>query len=488
MKPSRLRFALRFYSLLALPLWLLGCAAHPPSATVSIASPAQWNAPLPAQRPHQGQQSHLRQWWTRFDDPLLLEVIAAAQAASPTLASAVARIAHAQATQQLSDASLHPVVNASATTSRGPQTTLPSIPLAQLTQTRLQTTWETDLFGVLAANRRAAQARTEGAQAQWHDARVSVAAEAANLYFNWRSCQAQLALVQSDSVSRATTARLMQRTAQAGFATAAAAALAQASAAEGASRAIQQQAQCNTDLKGLVALTAIEEPILKQKLLYAPVNNQYEATFTIASIPAQALTQRPDLYNLEREVAAASAEVGNAQVERYPRLTLGGSLGLMSLRMSHSATSISTWNFGPFTLNMPVFDGGKFEANLSSAQAHYVEAAALYRARARQAVREVEEALVALDSANARQAQVQMATSSYHSAFTSTQARYQAGIASLADLEDARRSTLSAQSALLTYQRERLSAWIALYRAVGGGWTQAEALAPPSNTPSESAS
>ena len=425
----------------------------------------------------------MARWWQRFNDPLLLSLIATAQQLSPTVASAVSRLAQAQANQQHTAALLRPQLDLNGSTSRGRQTSLPGAPLATQALTRLQTSWETDLFGTLAATRNAAQARTTGAQAQWHEARVAVAAEIANLYFDWRTCHALREAALADSASRSVTARLVQLSTQAGFAAPATAALARASAAESHSRLTQQQAQCDTTLKGLVALSGMDESDLQRKLLSAQAYKATPAAFSIASIPALALTQRPDLFNAEREVAAASFEVGSAQAERYPRLTLAGSVGRLNLRTGDTSFDISTWSIGPLAVTFPVLDGGKFAANLAGAQARYEEAAATYRAKARQAVREVEEALVALHSANIRQDDLRTAANGYSTAVTLAQNSHRSGLGSLADLEDAKRAQLAALSAQLTTERERLSAWIALYRAVGGGWTPPDATAPPQATP-----
>jgi outer membrane protein TolC len=107
----------------------------------------------------------------------------------------------------------------------------------------------------------------------------------------------------------------------------------------------------------------------------------------------------------------------------------------------------------------------------------------LYRARVRQAVREVEEVLVNLQSTAARSNDTQLAAEGYRAAFKATQARYDSGLASLPELEEARRTALGADIAVLSLERERQLAWVALYRAAGGGWqmppARATASAPP---------
>jgi outer membrane protein TolC len=191
---------------------------------------------------------------------------------------------------------------------------------------------------------------------------------------------------------------------------------------------------------------------------------------SVAVLPAVLLSQRPDVYAAEREVAAASADLGSAQAQRYPRLMLNGSVGALNYTTLGATTDLSTWSIGPVSLSLPLFDGGRRAANVQGAQARYAEAAALYRAKARQAVREVEDALLSLASTGTQQEDAQAAVTGYAASFNATQARFRAGSASLPELEDARRVTLVAQTTLLQLELQRTQAWIALYRALGGGW------------------
>ena len=102
----------------------------------------------------------------------------------------------------------------------------------------------------------------------------------------------------------------------------------------------------------------------------------------------------------------------------------------------------------------------------------------MYQAQVRRAVREVETALVQLDATARRQLDAESAARDFNASLQATQARQKGGLASLFDLEAARRNAVQAQGALIELQRERAAAWIALYRALGGGWSTAE-LAPP---------
>ena len=446
----------------AAPLLLDACAVTAPPAKVDAQAPAAWQAATP----HNASLTDLTGWWQRQGDPVLLELITAAQTASPTASAARSRIAQARAQSVAAGAALLPTLDGAASISRASQQS--TLPLGTTSQGGFQTAWEIDLFGARRADREAARERLRGTTAGWHEARVSVAAETANQYYQLRTCAALLAVAEQDAASRNDTSRLTQLTTEAGFQSPANAALARASAAEGSSRVVQQQAQCDLDIKALVALTALPEPQLRQRLggstavAIGPIE--------ISAIPAQVLAQRPDVFNAERAVAAASFDTGSAQADRYPRLTLQGNIGIANFRSGGENTKVDAWTIGPLSLSVPIFDGGRRAANVEAARARYDDAVVNYRGVARQAVREVEEALVNLQSAARRSVDAQTALEGYRYSFRATEDLYKNGLASLLQLEDARRTRLNAENALVTLERERNAAWIALYRAAGGGW------------------
>lgn len=453
----------RLFWAACLPMALGACAVTAPPAQVPAPPPLAWQAPLP----HQGSLADLAGWWTQLGDPLLVELIDAAQAISPGIAQAQSRIAQARATQVTSRAALLPSLDGQASASRGFNEQLAGI--ATTAQAGLQASWEIDLFGANRAAHTAAGERLAGAQAAWHEARVSVAAEVAQQTSSVRTCLAQLRVAERDAQSRGETSRLSDLSERAGFTAPATAALARASAAEAQARASQQRMQCDVEIKALVALTAWEEPALRTRLS-TPGPAAPDTLFTIAALPAQVLAQRPDVYSAEREVAAASADVGSAQAQRYPRLGLSGSVGTAWVRTGGVTTDLNTWTIGPLALNVPLFDGGRRGAQVEAAQARYDEAAALYRAKVRQAVSEVEQALVRLQSTAERSDSARTAAEGYRASFDATEARWRGGLASLVELEDARRTALAAENALVALRHERQVAWIALYRAAGGGW------------------
>ena len=455
-------------------LSLGACAILAPQADTSRAMPPQWYAPLP----HNGTLTDLSQWWNQLGDPLLVDLIASAQKVSPSLAEARTRMEQARLTRVVAGATLLPRLDASlSATKSSPQP--PVIPENTTLQAALQSSWEVDVFGANRTSRDGAQARLEGAAAGWHEARVSVAAEVANSYYSLRACDELMRITRADAASRTETARLSALSAQAGFLAPASAALARASAAEGNGRVSQQLAQCDLNVKALVALSAVSEPTLRRQLDEISARFPADANLAIASIPAQVLAQRPDVYSAERELAAASFDAGGAKAQRFPRLNLSGSVGATRFSAGGVSTDLSTWSIGPLTLSMPLFDGGRSHANLQAARVRYEEAAIKYQSTVRHAVREVEQALVNLQSTGARGEYVVVAVEGFRTSLGGTESLYQNGLASLYELEESRRTRFAAELALVSLQQERMAAWIALYRAVGGGWDATQLSVPP---------
>ncbi|MEY4562658.1 MAG: hypothetical protein RLZZ618_1935 [Pseudomonadota bacterium] len=436
----------------------------PPEVRMQTA-PTQWQAPLP----HAGQQTDLARWWRQFDDPLLAELLEAAQQVSPSVAAARSRIAQARANRAAARSALLPQLGASVSATRGRQDI--SLPVATTETAGLQAQWELDVFGAGSKNARAADSRLEGAQAGWHEARVAVAAEVATAYVGLRACEARLVATQADATSRGETSRLTELSTRAGFEAPATAALARAGAAQSNSLFVAQRTQCDNAVKGLVALTDIDEPRLRSRLAARQATLPQPAPLSLSAVPWEVLNQRPDLYIALRDVHAASNEVSQAWAARLPRVTLAGSIGQVRVTTGAGTTSGSTWAIGPVAITLPLFDAGARRANVDAAQARYDESILAYRAKVRGAVSEVEQALLQLHSTDARRDDAHTAAEGFDTSFKAVEARYKGGLASLFELEDARRNALQSQIALVELERERVTAWITLYRALGGGWT-----------------
>lgn len=462
----------------ALPLCaalLTGCAALSPPPPAPVA-PSTWQAP----RPHEGEPQALAQWWARFDDPQLAALVERAQADSPTLAQALARIGQARAQLAVAGAALSPTLDGNLSASR----TSNNFPPPTLTYTallgRLDAGWEIDLFGGRRAGIAAARAQADAAAAQWHDARVSLAAEVALNYVGLRACEAQAALDAQNVAAAAQIDDLTRRKVEVGFESPANGALAQATLFDTRARAQAQRAECEVIVKALVALTGLEEPALRTQLAARAAQLPQPAGFSVAALPAQVLAQRPDLAAAESALRAAAANVDAAQAARWPRLLLSGSIGYGLVRLGGVQDSGANWNLGP-ALALPLLDGGRRRAEVDAARERLQEALAAWQQRSRGAVREVEEALVRLDAATRREDDARLAAENWQRFVTAMQTRWELGNASLIELQDARRQRIASETTLLAVRRERVAAWVQLYKASGGGWDGSLAVAADAN-------
>lgn len=440
---------------------LAGCAVGPVYQAPEPLAPAQFQAALPAADAGAARGSALESWWSQFDDPVVPTLVAAAQDGSPTLAAALARIGQARATAGVAGAARFPELELNAA---GTRARVPGGPVTATLARSLDASWEVDLFGGKRMAAEAARARLDARGGDWHDARVSLAAEVAGTVIRYRACARNASLLAQDADSRGQTAQLTAQKIKAGFTAPADSNLSAASLADARQRLVAQRAACDVNVKALVALTGVAEPALRATL-DAGRGVPRPGAILVDTVPAQALRQRPDIAAAERDLGAASADINSAEANRYPSLSLGGSIGLLRL----DGVTNDQWSFGP-KLNLPLFDGGRRRNEAELARARYDERYATYQLRVRGAVREIEEALVNLDASTRREADAATAARGYEQYFKASDDKFRAGPGSLFELEVARRDALSAQQVLINVQQERVLAWIALYKALGGGW------------------
>lgn len=457
-----------------LVLLLAGCTVGPDYRKNSLSdsgAPVGWHAKVP----HQGKVSGIAQWWRRFDDPALTRLIEQAERNSPTLEGSLALIRKARATVKSSRGDLFPSLygTSSATRSNGQTGGTAQAgggAVSTTSSASLDASWEVDLFGGTRRNIQASQARLEGAEADWNDARVTLAAEVANAYATARTYQARIALYEAELASRQATEELTRLKVEAGTSPTSEALQIKASTASAAGNLENEKGLYEQALNQLIMLTALSYDSVQSTLggSNAGTIPSMKRPSSLG-IPAAVLAQRPDIRSAERSVAAASADIGVAIADALPSLTLGGSIGINSSRSSSTNTSARTWSFGP-DLSIPLFTGGKVTANIESARAEYQRTVAEFRSEVLVAVQETEDALVQIAAADRRIGHAREAAKRYQEFFRAQEESYKAGRGTLLDLEDARRLSLSSQESLLDVQLGQTQAWIALYKATGGGW------------------
>jgi outer membrane protein, multidrug efflux system len=378
--------------LLALPLCACGAFAPPRHEPVAIAVPAGWSAVDAAAGGAAAiDDTSLSNWWQRFDDPPLNDLIARALQSNTSIVAAQAAARQSQAERDGAAAALWPTLDATASAQRGKA-------LGQSTANQfkfeLGANWAPDVFGAQRAALDAADAALQASAASLGDTQVQVTADVALQVIVLRTARARLALAEDNLASQQETLQITSWRQQAGLVT--------TLEVEQAQAAVEQTRAVLPALQTLIAQTQHGLAVLSGQppvALPAPVNEALDvpqAREGIAlAIPADALRQRADVRAAEFQVAAALARVGQAQAQRWPSFAIGGSLGMSSLTLSALNNGASVVRALLASVSLPVFDGGASRANVRLQQAAFEQAEQGYRAAVLAALQDVENALVA---------------------------------------------------------------------------------------------
>lgn len=452
---------------LGLALLLQGCAHRAPVASESpgAALPVAWNAPLPAGVAVLPQADDLARWWERFGDPQLSALVAQALQAHPSALSAQAALRQARAQARVQAAGMLPDVSLSGSAQRsrsGGQT-------GNSFQVGLDAGWEPDLFGRLDAGVQASEADARAAQASLEQVHVSLSAEVALQYISLRSLQQRLAIAQRNLETQQQTLQITDWRVQAGLATSLVAEQARAAAEQTAAQVPQLQASLAQARHALAVLTG-QAPAALDAALAAPQAVPQPSQALALDIPADTLRQRPDVRVAQERVQAALARVSQADAARYPSLRLSGSLGLRALTLGAMGDSASLVHSLLGSVAVPLFDGGATQAQVQVQQAALEQARQAYQLAVLTALKEVEDALVALQGEAARLAHLQQAAQAAGNAALLAQQRYASGLIDFASVLETQRTQLATQDALATSQANLGSNHVRLFKALGGGW------------------
>jgi len=416
-------------------------------------------------------------WWQGFGDPLLTRLIADADAANLDIRSARARLAEARADRAAAAAGLLPQVNASgsATTNRvskNGQIPIDRIPgFARdydLYDAGFDASWEIDLWGRTRRAIEGATARLQAAEADRRGTLVSVRAEVARGYVDLRAAQALHASLAADADAQAKIAALTRQRFRAGEAS-----RFDAERADGQARATAAQlpgiaANIRAAAYRLALLTGRPPEGLDPKLMEpAPIPR---APDVIArGIRSDLLRRRPDVSAAERRLAAATADIGVATADLFPRFSLLGSIGQQARSPGDlTAGGSMRFQFGP-TLHWPIFDAGRIRAAIRSARARAEGAAAAYEAAVLGALSDSETAANRFARAGDTLVQSRAARDAQRAALDLARQRYRAGEADLIELLTVESAYLGAERAAIDAEAARSDQAVALYKALGGG-------------------
>jgi outer membrane protein, multidrug efflux system len=467
---------------------LAGCAVGPDYRAPKADVPAQWSSTQDALRTQAAGQPDLQRWWTRLNDPLLDALVTEAVNGNLDVATATARIREARAVVRQAGGALYPSLNASgaytrsgagstALSSSTPSTASAGTGPANLFQAGFDASWEIDIFG---ANRRALEAARDGYDAAQWDQRttlLTLIGDVTTRYVEARGYQARLALARETASSQQETARLTRVRFVAGATSALDAANASGEAQSTLAAIPALEAAYAQTVHSLSVLTGREPGALLARM-EQPQAVPTPALPVALGVPADVLLSRPDVRAAERRYAQYTARVGQATAARYPRVTLTGSLSTSGTQFGDLARRSSIgWSFGP-SITIPVFDAGRLKAAVEIADAQREQYFIAYRSAVLTALTDVENASVGLSRETERVQTLQHSADAYGEAASMAHALYRAGSTGFLEVLTADRSLYSAQDTLIQSRVQVTTDYIALNKALGGGWDGEVSAAP----------
>ncbi len=447
------------------------------------------------------------QWWTTFHDPELTALEQRLAGANPDVATAMARFAESRAQFSATAANALPSLQASGSYTRelpskkgvlslfsggggaafgsqggvagGSSGTSGAFPNQfqvnpfDLWQYGFDASWELDIWGQVRRQEEAARATAQAAAEMTRFTLVSAEAELARDYLDLRGTQRQIQIVRQDIGTFAHSVALTSGRARAGLSANLDVANARAELAAAQAQLPQLTAR-ETELRNAIALLLGKPPGAMDAELGTTQALPPVPPSVPVGLPSDLLRRRPDIREAEANLHAATANVGVAVSNFFPQISLTGSFGFQSLQLS----TIGQWaaqqyGVGP-TITLPIFQGGRLRAELRLSRARQKEAAIAYRKTVLSAFHDVSNALTDYAAEQARRERLQTQAAQDRIAFNLATQRYRSGLSSFIDVLDAERQDLQAQQDLVTSTTAVSTDLVALYKALGGGWEQAE--------------
>jgi NodT family efflux transporter outer membrane factor (OMF) lipoprotein len=455
-----------------------GCAVGPNYQPPAVSAPTKWSEPLAGGETNSGVE--LAAWWKQFHDAELDSLIQRAGQSNLDLHMAQARVREARAQYGIVVADFLPTVDASGSYARTEtshhQPVVGSLPVPgnvpfenDVYQTGFDASWEIDVFG---GTRRAAESARAGVAVSEfgrRDTLVTLLGDVARNYVEARGDQRRIKI--ADENIEAQTKAL---------------AITQDRFAKGLTSDLDVQ-QAST----LLATTRAEIPPLQTSLqaaihrlgvLLGQQPDAWQAELSEAAeipaapaevpvgLPAELLLRRPDVQRAEQQLRAATANIGVAKADLFPKFFLTGAAGLESISTADWFTSGSSfWSVGP-TVQWRIFDAGRIRANIRVQNARQEQALDAYEQTVLTAFEEVENGLVAYANEQIRRRSLEEAATASRNSLDLANKLYANGLTDFLQVLDAERSLYQAQDALVQSDRTVSVDLVSLYKALGGGW------------------
>ncbi len=471
--PSDCRAFVRAAGLAAFAaLCLAGCMVGPDFQRPGVEMPPAYvgRVPQPIPPPVDPVAASLASWWGLFDDPVLATLVERALRSNLDVKVAETRVRQARAAVQGAQSFLWPAVDSSASVRRsrtpGPVGNRGNV--GTLYQAGFDAGWELDLFGGVRRSVEAAEADLAGAEEVRRDVLVSLAAEVAQTYIDLRAFQDRVAIARRNLETQTRSAGITRQRFQAGFVSGLDVANAEAQAATTAAAIPLLESAAQQSVYRLSILLGLNPADLLPELsVPGPIPLQPPAV--PPGLPSELLQRRPDIRLAEARAHAATARIGAAEAELFPRFTIGGSAGVTSSVLGSIGPGDRFWSIGP-TVSWNVFDAGRTRATIEQREAIADETLLAYRQTVLSALQEVESALVASAKEQQRRDELVRAVAGNRRALDLSMRLYTQGQTDFLNVLEAQRALTLTEDALANSTGTVLTELVALYKALGGGW------------------
>jgi outer membrane protein, multidrug efflux system len=474
---------------ISIPL-LAGCAVGPnykrPQATV----PSQWT--VATTRGTETKSPETDAWWASFQDPELNSLVERSVKQNLDLQLALERVQEARAARGVIRSGYFPSIDGAASATRnrqfviapvGPQNSPVVAPVEYNNfQGGLSASWELDVFGGIRRGVQAATADMTAAEENRRDVLVILLGDVGREYAQLRGFQRRLEIANKNIKTQQDTLDLTSARAKAGLAT-------ELDVSRAAAQLESTKAVVPTLLSGIdvsihrLSVLLGEEP--------GALRSELEKTSPIPSagpevdvgLPSDLLKRRPDIRRSEAQLAAATARIGEAKADLFPRFVLTGTAGRQATQL-HDLT-LGAGNFygvGP-GISLPLFTGGRIRSNIAVQTSRQREALISYQSAILNSLEEVENALVSYSQEQERRDRLNDAVAHSQLAVDLATEQYKAGLVDFLSVLDAQRELYANEDQLVQSQTSVTTNLVGLYRALGGGWNLGRTVATSKSTP-----
>jgi NodT family efflux transporter outer membrane factor (OMF) lipoprotein len=479
-----MRISVAFAAALAGSL-LAGCEVgpdyHPPHTRVS----SHWNPPSPepttrSTKLPEEQRSYaiesparLEQWWTSFNDPELNSLIERGVKANLDVRAAQYRILQARGNRGATVAQLFPQANATGEYNRnhsaGTRTNHHFDDSFDFWQAGLDATWEMDLFGGIRRSVEASDAQIGFAIEDRRDVLVTLISEIALDYVQLRGYQREIMIARDNLAAQEKTAAVTRRRQLGGLVAALDVAQADSDVATTASALPPLETAAQQTIYALSVLLA-EEPDALQAELESEKPIPATPPEIPIGLPSDLLRRRPDIRRAERNLAAATANIGVTTAQLFPTFSLTGSLGLQNGQFQPLFNASSRyWSIGP-SVSWPILDFGRIRSEIDVQNALQMQALVGYQKAVLTALQDVKNALVAYTKEHVHRKALADAVDANQRQVDISSRLYTVGATNFLDVLTAERSLFASQDALVQSETAVSTDLVALYKALGGGW------------------